>query len=173
MRQQKLWSDFCTIETTFRSQSQWRIDANPNILQESEACHQVAERMARRALEVKPLIQTQIATWPQYTNTNCYLAIINKKTNFICLILIHTQVGGTVTGEHGVGLGKVGTFSCKHKMLSSWQGCSTGRAVWRGGGRRDEKRQKSFGSKVFWKFWSNLMPLLNRTCKTLYLLYFV
>ena len=91
--------------------------------------------MARRALEVKPLMQTQIVTWP-------------LKQIQICL-LIHTQVGGTVTGEHGVGLGKVGTFSCKHKMLSSWQGCSTGRAVWRGGGRRDEKRQKSFGSKVF------------------------
>ena len=80
-------------------------------------------------------------------NTNCHLAT-KTDTNFICL-LIHTQVGGTVTGEHGVGLGKVGTFSCKHKMLSTWQGCSTGRAVWRGGGRRDEKRQKSFGPKVF------------------------
>ena len=82
-------------------------------------------------------IQTHIATWPQHT-----------KTNFIYL-LIHAQVGGTVTGEHGVGLGKVGTFSCKHKMLSTWQGCSSGRAVWRGGGWRDEKCQKSFGPKVF------------------------
>ena len=81
------------------------------------------------------------------TNTNCHLAT-KTNTNFICL-LIHTQVGGTVTGEHGVGLGKVGTFSCKHKMLSTWQGCSSGRAVWRGGGWRDEKRQKSFGPKVF------------------------
>ena len=91
------------------------------------------------------------------TKIYCHLATIykhkcplaKKTKKFICLILIHTQVGGTVTGEHGVGLGKVGTFSCKHKMLSTWQGCSSGRAVWRGGGWRDEKCQKSFGPKVF------------------------
>ena len=87
MRRQKLLHNWDNLP---KSKS---IDANQaknEILQESEACHQVAERMARRALEVKALIQKYIATWPQYINTNAPWPLKQKK--------IHLSNTDTYTG---------------------------------------------------------------------------